>query len=209
LFVRNDSDEEVIHDAVFNIKSNNSPYINQNLSAVMLNLIADKKTYIDNFVSFTVNEFINSEEIDTSDAAVTPEKVISYLNSNSAFQINKKDIKTLHGNIKFNLPTSLKVNSSNYSSPGQIIKSDDLMVTLIQINKHQVQFNIKGKLDHLVQIKLYNKQNKLISKPLEFKHVNSDNALLTLQYNDKIDSIKLVLAKESITRNYPFSFKIQ
>ncbi|NOQ79551.1 MAG: hypothetical protein GQ546_09145, partial [Gammaproteobacteria bacterium] len=209
LFTRDDNEKESISDAVLNIKTALSPFISQNLSAVKLSLSEGKNTLLDNFISFTINEQMDGEAIMDSDAQATAPQLNYYLNSNSAFQINKNRLNTLHGKIILNLPTSFKTYTNSFSLSRQSIKSDKLMVTLAQIDKHQVQFKIKGDIEKLVQLKLYNQQEKLISEPFDFKHINNDSALLTLRYNDEIDSIKLIAAQKAMTKNYTFSFKTE
>lgn len=209
LFTRDDNEKESISDAVLNIKTALSPFVSQNLSAVRLRLSEEKNTLLDNFVSFTTNEQMEREAIVDSETHIIAPQLNYYLNSNSAFQINKNRLNMLHGKIILNLPTSFKTVTKRFSLSRQSIKSDKLMVTLAQIDKHQVQFKIKGEIEKLVQLKLYNQQEKLISEPFDFKHINNDSALLTLRYNDEIDSIKLIAAQNAITKDYPFSFKIE
>ena len=115
----------------------------------------------------------------------------------------------LLGTITLSLPTAFKTYSRKYLSPGQVIKLNSMIVKLVKVTRRQVQFEISGKIEDLVQLKLYNAQNELISEPFEFKHIQKDSARLTLLYNDEIETIKLVLAQFMIRKDYPFSFTEQ
>jgi hypothetical protein len=149
--------------------------------------------------------------IKTSGQVIAPE-IVLYLNSNSAFELDKnllskkgnKD-KLLHGHIKLSLPTNFKTHSKKYTALGQVVKLDGLLIQTVQLDKHQIQFEIRGKIENLVQLKLYNNKNKLISESLEFKHIEKNKALMTLLYNDKIETVTLVLSQNSIIKKYPFS----
>jgi len=199
---------ENVLDAVLNIKSSQSPFISQNITAVKLTLLDGNTTLLDNFISFNNNELFED--------GAKP-KVIPYLNSNSAFELSrdflskepgsqKVQAKHLHGYITLSLPNSFKSHSKKYTSLGQVIKLDGILIKTIQLNKHQIQFEIQGEIKNLVQLKLYNSNNNLISELFEFKHINKNKALLTLLYNDKINNIKLVLSQDSTIKEYPFSF---
>jgi len=184
-------------DAVLNIKTSVTPLISQNLSAVKVTLSDDKETFIDNFIAFSEKTLISEE--------LSSDNIESYLNNNSAFQLQQSNNKEIKGSISLSLPTSFKTHSSEYQYPGQIIKLDNILVKQIKLTRQQVQFEIAGKIDGLMQLKLYNANNELISEPLEFKHIEENKALLTLLYNDKIHSIKLVLAQTTVEKTYPFS----
>ncbi len=212
-------------DAVLNIKTSLSPFISQNITAVKLILSEDNNQLLNKFISFTTNEFIEEErliegisegESDINDFIINNDEQIktagitSYLNANSAFEITalpyKDKNKVPQGLITLSLPTAFKIHSKKYDFLGQTIKSDGIFIKTIQLNKHQIQFEIRGKIKNLVQLKLYNTNNHLISEPFEFKHTENNRALLTLLYNDKIDTIKLVLSQDSIIKEYPFHF---
>ena len=193
-------------DAVFNIKSSVTPLISQNMSAVKISLSENNKSILDNFVVFTEKELFKDEPTESNTLSSNLSPGNSYLNANTTFQFNSKNQQDMNGIITLNLPGSFKTQSVKYHSPGQIIKLNDILVKAIKLSRQEVQFELNGKIENLVQLKLYNAQNKLISEVLEFKQIQRNKALLTLLYNDRIDTIKLVLAQVTTKKEYPFSF---
>ena len=204
-------------DSVLNIKSSLSAFISQNITAVKLTLLDDTKILIDNFISFNISEHFDGEsegelEVD-GEGQIIPPQMTLYLNSSSAFEINnqlpaksKNTQSQMHGHLTLSLPTAFKTHSKKYTALGQIIKLDGLFIKTVQLNKHQIQFEIRGNIKDLVQLKLYSKKNKLISQPFEFSHLEKNKALITLLYNDEIDTVKLVLSQNTTFEEYPFSF---
>lgn len=187
-------------DAVINIKTAINPLISQNLTAVKVTLKDGSTTLLNDYISFTEKEFFS----DNSDI-LKPEV---YYNSNSAFQFVPTDKKTIHGILDLSLPTEFKSHTSKFLSPGQVIKIGDILLRPIKVSRQQVQFEIKGNIDNLVQVRLYNSANKIISEALEMKRLQKNKALLTLLYNDKVETIKLIFAQSTSKKEYPFSFLV-
>ncbi|MCP3850893.1 MAG: hypothetical protein GY694_11755 [Gammaproteobacteria bacterium] len=209
LFIQKSNNKSL--DSVLNLKSSYSPYIRQNITAVKLTLLEEDKPLINKFISFNENQFLPDEPEAIENAQVITTATTSYLNSNTAFKLdknllNKQKSKTLHGYISLSLPESFKTHSKEYTALGQIIKLDSLFIKAVHLDKHQIQFEIQGQIEKLVQLKLYNSEKALISEPFEFKHIEKNKALLTLLYNDKIKLITLVLSHKSAIKEYPFSF---
>ncbi len=208
LFLQNISDSEQSIDAVLNIKSNSLPIISQNMTAVKVSLKSGNKILLDNFVSFTHDELIvNEEELKLAKPVQSP-KIIQYLKSNTAFETIMTN-EQLSGSITLSLPKLFKSHSTPYVSLGQVIKLDGLFVKAIQRDRHKIKFEIKGEIKNLAQLRLYNQNKELISELFEFKHLQKNKALLTLLYNDNIKSIKLVLARDSEIKHYPFVFNME
>ena len=187
-------------DAVINIKTAITPLISQNMTAVKVILKENELILLDDFITFTEKEYFSN---DSADDILKPEL---YLNSNSAFQFMPAQKNEIQGLLKLSLPTEFKSHTSKFLSPGQVIKLGDILLKSVKITRQQVQFEIIGNIDNLVQVRLYNTEGTLISEALELKQVQKNKALLTLLYNDKIDSIKLILAQNSVKKDYSFSF---
>ncbi len=208
VFLQNNSKDPKNIDAVLNIKSNLSPFISQNMTAVKVSLNAGKKILLDNIVSFNTSEFIENEENINQSKQLKPPQIFLYHNSNTAFESATTN-NQLNGSITLSLPKSFKSHSTPFSSLGQTIKLDGLFVKSIQQDKHQIQFKIKGDIKNLVQLRLYNQKKELISELFEFKHLKKNNALITLLYYGKIDLIDLILAQDSEIKTYPFNFHMK
>ncbi len=204
LFVR-DTDgtslpaETIKQDAVFNIKTAVSVYLQQNLTAVKVTLYDNKSKLLDNFVSFSLQELFEGENI--SQGEITP-----YLNANTAFQVPAARFDQFHGQITLTLPTGINSHSSKYHSLGQVIKFADIAIIPVQLDQHQLKFSIKGNIKKLLQVKLYNKNKELVSDVLEFKVLAHNSALLTLRYNDNFEQIRIIASDSVIEKHYPFDF---
>jgi hypothetical protein len=194
LFFRESNAAEDIQDAVFNIKLSSTSLISQSLTAVRLKLKSGNETLMDEYISFAEKEFFASE---------TDLQPLTYLNANNALQFNKSGKKQLEGELSLNLPTKFKQLTNQYRSPGQAIKLDKVMVKPVNVTRQKIQFEITGEIDNVVQLRLYNKANELISEQFEFRQIKKDKALLTLLYNDEIQSVKLFLAESSYSQKYP------
>ncbi len=208
VFLQNNSEDPKNIDAVLNIKSNLTPFISQNMTAVKVSLKTGKDILLDNFVSFNTSEFIENEEHINQSKQLNPPKIFLYHNNNTAFELTTSN-NQLNGSITLSLPKSFKSHSTPYSSLGQTIKLDGIFIKSIQQDKHQIQFEIKGDIKNLVQLRLYNQKKELISELFEFKHLKKNNALITLLYYGKIDLIDLILAQDPEIKTYPFNFHMK
>ena len=209
LFTPNSLNEEQqenskeIKDALLNIKTSQTPLISQNLTSVKLTLNDDKEILFNEYVTFVEKTVTPQEPIGDNAENI---ELNSYLNTNAAFQYQQNNLEHINGKITLNLPTALKHHTTPYVSPGQSIKLDGILIKPIEIDRQQIKFEISGKINDLVQLRLYNKEKELISEPLEFKQLKSDLAHLSLIYTDQIDLIKLILAKVTVQKEYPIVF---
>ncbi|MDX2503311.1 MAG: hypothetical protein QNL62_02355 [Gammaproteobacteria bacterium] len=207
------SSQKTYTDAVVNIKTSITPLFSENISSVKISLFENQKIILDNFVAFSEKGLSEHEDAVSNNLPGSFPETDNYLNANSAFQLKSNHqvsgVENILGTITLSLPTAFKTYSRKYLSPGQVIKLNSMIVKLVKVTRRQVQFEISGKIEDLVQLKLYNAQNELISEPFEFKHIQKDSARLTLLYNDEIETIKLVLAQFMIRKDYPFSFTEQ
>lgn len=185
-------------DAVIAVRNSITPYIQENLTAIKLRLKDhNAQTWYDNYLSF-----IEKQSIDNNAAPV------SYLDASVAITLPGayfSDNPVLKGQLTFNLPTLLSNKTIAIPKQGELIKLETLTVRLIKLTPQHVHFEIRGHIDQLIQLKLYNKNNQLISEAMEFKDLAEDSAELVLNYSDEIDTLKIIYARQQEKKLIPFS----
>ncbi|WP_198264656.1 hypothetical protein [sulfur-oxidizing endosymbiont of Gigantopelta aegis] len=191
-------------DAVFSIKTNLTPFITQNITAIKLSLLERNKSQLDQFIAFHQQAMDAKTEGDDK----------FYLSVNKAFKLSKdrqanKHSSHLHGELTLYLPKTFKSHLEPYTSLGQTIDLGELSIKSIRLDGKQITFEIRGELQKLVQLKLYNKADELISEVFELQHIENNKAHLSLAYQGNIDKFKVVMAQSLAEKKYPFSFSDQ